>query len=167
MIRGTKDYMPKIHESCFVVEESIIAGNVTMGEGSNVWFYAVVRGDVNYIKIGSFSNIQDGAIIHVTKNNPTIIGNYVTIGHGAKLHGCIIEDSALIGTGAIILDGAIVEEGAWVASGSVVPPGKVVPSGMLALGNPCKIQRELTEEEKNGAKQRCMNYAKVYPLQYI
>lgn len=166
MIKATKSHRPNIHESCFVVDESSITGNVTMKEKANVWFYAVIRGDVNSIEIGRYTNVQDGAIIHVTKDTKTVIGDYVSIGHGAKLHGCTVKDKALIGIGAIILDGAEIGEGAIVAAGTVVPPGKKIPPNMLAVGNPFKVLREVREEEHSTNMDRCIKYAEIYPKEY-
>ena len=166
MIKATKLFKPNIHESCFVVEESSVTGNVTMKEKANVWFYAVIRGDVNSIEIGKYTNVQDGAIIHVTKETKTVIGDYVSIGHGAKLHGCTVKDKALIGIGAIILDGAEIGEGAIVAAGTVVPPGKKVPPNMLVVGNPFKVIREVKEEERTAFMDRCIKYAEIYPKEY-
>ncbi len=166
MIKSLNNLIPKIHESCFIVDECSVSGDVTMGEKSNAWFYSVIRADVNKITIGKYTNIQDGAIIHVTTENPTTIGDYVTIGHGAKLHGCTIHDNALIGIGAIILDGAEIGKGAFVAAGCVVPPNKKIPENVVVVGNPCKIVRDVNESEKAGVLERCIKYAEVYPEAY-
>ncbi len=166
MIRKYKGIEPKVHENCFIAEECTITGDVTIGEKSNVWFYSVIRGDTNSIKIGKYTNIQDGAIIHVDAEYPTNIGDYVTIGHGAKLHGCTVGDNALIGIGAIILDGAEIGKGAMVAAGCLVPPNKKIPENVLVVGNPCKIIRDVTEEEKTGILNGCLKYANVYSQEY-
>jgi carbonic anhydrase/acetyltransferase-like protein (isoleucine patch superfamily) len=143
-----KDFFPRLHESVFVASGAKIIGAVEILDHSSVWYNCVLRGDVNYIKIGSATNIQDSSMLHVTNEKfPLIIGNSVTIGHSVTLHGCIIEDSSLIGMGAIVLDGAVIEKNAMVAAGSVVRPGFTVPSGKLAAGVPAKIIRDLTMDE--------------------
>ena len=166
MIKKLNNLIPNIHETCFIVDECSISGDVTMGEKSNVWFYAIIRADVNKVSIGKYTNVQDGAIIHVDKENPTVIGDYVTIGHGAKLHGCTVHNNALIGIGSIILDGAEIGEGAVIAAGCVVPPNKKIPPNVVVVGNPCKIIREVREEEKELTLYRCKKYAEVYPEAY-
>ena len=166
MIKSIKNLTPQIHETCFVVDECSVSGDVVMGEKSNAWFYSVIRADVNKITIGKYTNVQDGAIIHVTKDHATTIGEYVTIGHGAKLHGCTIHDHALVGIGAIILDGAEIGKGSFVAAGCVVPPNKKIPENVVVVGNPCKIVREVNESEKAGVLERCIKYAEVYPEAY-
>ena len=118
MIKKLGNKVPEIHESCFVVDECSITGEVILEEYSNVWYYAVLRADVDKIHIGKYTNVQDGAIIHVDKGMPTIVGDYVTIGHGAKLHGCTVHNHSLIGIGAIVLDGAEIGENTIVAAGA-------------------------------------------------
>lgn len=143
-----RDSFPKIHNTVFIASGAKIVGDVEIGENSSVWYNTVVRGDVNLVKIGSNTNVQDSSMLHVTNGKfPLIIGNKVTIGHSVTLHGCIIKDLSLIGMGATVLDGAIVEEKAMVAAGAVIKPGFVVPSCKLAAGVPAKIIRALTEEE--------------------
>ncbi len=145
---------PTISDSVYVDQNAVVIGDVTIGEHSSLWPNVTVRGDLRSITIGKRTNIQDGSVLHVTDNNkfhpgghPLTIGNNVTVGHNATIHGCTIEDFALIGMGAIILDGAIVKERAFVAAGTVVPPGKVIEGEHLWLGNPAKMIRPLTEEE--------------------
>lgn len=166
MIKSLGNLTPQIHESCFIPDECSISGDIIMGEKSNVWFYAVIRADVNKITIGRYSNVQDGAIIHVDKDHPTTIGDYVTIGHGAKLHGCTVHDNALIGIGAIVLDGAEIGKGALIAAGCVVPPNKKIPENVVVVGNPCKIVRDLTEDERRATLGACIKYAEIYPEAY-
>lgn len=167
MIKSLNNLVPKIHESCFIVDECAIAGDVTLGEKCNVWYYAAIRADINKVVIGKYTNVQDGAIIHVAKEYPTIIGDYVTIGHGAKLHGCTVGDNALIGIGAIVLDGAEIGKGTTVAAGCVIPPNKKIPENVVVVGNPCKIIREVTEEEKAFILAGCMHYAEENPKAYL
>ena len=134
--------VPKINDTSFIAPTAVVAGDVVIGADSSLWFGAVVRGDVNYIRIGDRSNVQDNAVVHCTKDgNPTLIGNDVTIGHSAIIHACTLEDASFIGMGAIILDGAVVQSRAMVAAGSLVTGGKTVPSGELWAGNPAKKPR--------------------------
>jgi carbonic anhydrase/acetyltransferase-like protein (isoleucine patch superfamily) len=140
---------PDIDDTARVFPGVIIVGDVTIHSQVNIWFNAVVRGDMASIEIGENTNIQDQVVIHTNIDAPVRIGKNVTIGHSAIIHAATILDDALIGMGAIILDKAVVESGAMVAAGTVVPPGKKVPSGMLAMGNPMRIVRELTQAEKD------------------
>ncbi len=160
-----KGYFPKLHKTVFLASGVKIIGEVEIGEQSSVWYNTVIRGDVNYVKIGNMTNIQDCSMLHVTNNKfPLIIGDQVTIGHSVTLHGCILKNKCLIGMGAVILDGAVVEEHSMVAAGSVVKPGFVVPSGKLVAGVPAKVVRELTDEEKldiEKSSERYCEYTKV------
>ncbi len=141
---------PEIDETVFLASGSKIIGDVEILENSSVWYNTVIRGDVNYIKIGKYTNVQDNSMLHVTNQKfPLIIGDKVTIGHSVTLHGCIIKDLSLIGIGAIVLDGAIVEEFSMVAAGSVIKPGFIVPTKKLVAGVPAKVIRDLTENELN------------------
>lgn len=154
-----KQISPKLDASVFVSPSADLIGDVELGPDSSLWFDVVVRGDVNYIRIGKGTNIQDGSVVHVTRvTNPTIIGDYVTVGHNVNLHGCTINDLCLIGMGAIVLDGAVVEKNAFVAAGCLVAPGKVVPSGTLYAGSPGKVVRELREEEMAFFRKSAQNY---------
>lgn len=147
MIRKFEGYTPNIHPSCSVSKYAVVTGSVEMGEDSSVWEMATIRGDVDTIKIGTCSNIQEGCILHVDKGFPLEIGNYVTIGHGAKLHGCKIEDGTLIGIGAIVLNGAHIGKNCLVGAGALVTPGTVFEEGMLILGSPAKAKRRLKPDE--------------------
>lgn len=126
---------------------AIAEGDVRIGKGSSVWYNAVIRGDEDSITIGEGTNVQDCCVIHTDTGHPVVIGNGVTIGHGAVVHGCEIGDNSLIGMGAIILNGAKVGKNCIIAAGALLTQGAVVPDGMLAMGSPAKIRRELTEEE--------------------
>ncbi|RYL88959.1 gamma carbonic anhydrase family protein [Sporolactobacillus sp. THM7-4] len=141
-----KDFTPKIDPSAFVAPGAQIIGQVELAAESSVWFNAVLRGDEAGIYIGEGSNIQDGTVIHVDKDKPVFVGRHVTVGHSVTLHGCTIEDGALIGMGATILNGAVVRKGALVAAGALVLENQVIEAGMLAAGVPAKIRRKLTEE---------------------
>lgn len=141
--------IPKVHESVFLAAGSRVIGDVELAENVSVWFNVVIRGDVERIRIGRDTNIQDNATIHVTNfSNPTWVGEAVTVGHGAVLHGCTVKDRALIGMNAVVLDRAIIGEESLVAAGSVVLGGTVVPPGVLVAGIPAKVIRKLTEEER-------------------
>lgn len=166
MIKSFKDKKPEIDETAFIVEGATIIGDVVIGEESSVWFNAVVRGDVNYIRIGSRTNIQDSSVLHVSKDTHSLtIGNEVTVGHSVTLHGCIIKDRCLIGMGAIILDGAVVGEDSMVAAGCLVKEGMVVPPKTLVVGVPARIARPLSDEEVEKIKQSAQNYVD-YSIDY-
>ncbi|HVO74239.1 MAG TPA: gamma carbonic anhydrase family protein [Ignavibacteriaceae bacterium] len=142
------EFYPKIDKTVFLAPGVKIIGNVEIGENSSVWYNTVIRGDVHYIKIGSYTNVQDCSMLHVTSGKfPLNIGSKVTVGHSVNLHGCTLKDLCLIGIGSIILDGAVIGGNSMVAAGAVVIPGFVVPSGKLAAGIPAKIIRDLTVEE--------------------
>jgi carbonic anhydrase/acetyltransferase-like protein (isoleucine patch superfamily) len=148
MIQSFRDKTPQIPDSCFIAPSVDLIGDVIIGEESNIWHGAVIRGDMNYIRIGARTNIQDNCTIHVTTDLfPTTIGDEVTVGHNAMLHGCTIHDRVLIGMGAIILDGAVVEEGAIVGAGALVAPGVVIPARTLWTGLPAKHRRDVTDVE--------------------
>lgn len=159
------ELFPKIHKSVFLAPGAKIIGNVEIGEGSSVWYNCVVRGDVNYVKIGSMTNIQDLSMLHVTNDKfPLKIGNKVTVGHSVTLHGCTLEDLCLIGMGAVVLDGALVKRNSMVAAGAVVKPGFIVPGGKLVAGVPAKIVRDLTTEELNEFEVSAVRYVEYTKL---
>ncbi len=147
MLTAYQNTTPRIHPSAFIAEGAMIIGDVTIGEKSSVWFNCVLRGDVDRIEIGARSNIQDGAVVHMDKNFPAIIGDDVTIGHGAIIHGCTIGDGAMISMGAIILTSAKIGAGAIVGAGAVVREGQEIPAKSLAVGIPARIRRDVTAEE--------------------
>lgn len=150
---------PIIDKTVFIGEGSIIVGDVVLDKDVSVWFNCVVRGDVNYIRIGERTNVQDGCILHVTyKKYPLIIGKDVSIGHGAIVHGCTIKDSVLIGMGALLLDNCTVNSNSLIAAGAVVKENFIVPEGVLVAGVPAKIIRDLTLDEISSIKQRAQNY---------
>lgn len=150
---------PNIHSSVFVAPDSKIIGNVEIGPDSSVWYKTVLRGDNNYIKIGSRTNIQDGTIIHIdSKKFPTHIENDVTIGHGCIIHACTIRSRILIGMGAIVLDGAEIRCNTIVAAGSLVPPGMYLEPGHLYMGSPCKKIRPINEEDYKMIMESSSNY---------
>ncbi len=148
MIRAYKGIYPKIDPSVYVDETAVVIGDVVIGRDSSVWCNAVIRGDVNYIRIGEMTNVQDNSVLHVTREtHPLIIGDRVTIGHNVTLHGCTVKGRCLIGMGAIILDGAVVEEDVIIGAGSLVTEGKVMPARTLCLGVPARPVRPLRDEE--------------------
>ncbi|MGM0587980.1 MAG: gamma carbonic anhydrase family protein [Bacteroidota bacterium] len=161
MIYEFLDRSPQYGESVFVAPSADIIGDVTIGEQSSIWFNTTIRGDVNWIDIGARTNIQDNTCIHVmNQTGPTSIGNDVTVGHSAMLHGCTIHDRALIGIQATILDKAVIESDCIVAAGSLVAPGKTMPSGYLCMGAPAKPVRKLTDEEIASIQEHADNYIK-------
>ncbi len=148
MIKSFKGIEPIISNSALIFENSTIIGDVEIGENVSVWPYVTIRGDMSYVRIGYNTNIQESSVLHTNTDMPTIIGNNVTIGHNAIVHACSVGSNCLIGMGSILLDQCVVEDGAVVAAGCVVPPGKVVPKNSLAVGNPMKIVKVLSEEER-------------------
>jgi len=159
MLKPFRGIMPLLAVSAFAEESAQIIGDVQVGDDSSIWFNVVIRGDVNHIRIGNRSNIQDGSVVHVTNGKfPTLIGDDVTVGHNAILHGCVIGSRCLIGMGAIVLDGCQIGEGTILGAGSVVAPGTVVAPGSLILGSPARVKRLLTEEEILNIKRSAHNY---------
>lgn len=151
--------VPRLHARVFAAEGSVIVGDVEIGEDSSIWFGTIVRGDVNSIRIGARTNVQDHSVVHVTTGtHPTIIGDDVTIGHRVVLHGCTVHDRCLVGIGAIVLDGAVVGPDAMIGAGALVPPGAVVPPGTLVMGAPAKPKRSLTPEELAFLKKSAASY---------
>lgn len=162
LIKSVRGHHPTYDESCWFAENATIVGDVVMGENCTVWFNAVIRGDVNSIRIGHHSNVQDGAVIHCTYQRfATTIGNYVSIAHNAIVHGCTIEDHVLIGMGSIVMDGAVVGEGAIIAAGAIVTQGTKVPPGTIYAGNPAKYLKDVSPE-LNAAIDRTANNYLIY-----
>lgn len=156
---------PSIHQTAYIAEGAWVIGDVEVGKDSSVWFNAVLRGDINAIRLGERTNIQDAAVLHVTHDLVVWIGDDVTVGHQAIIHGCRIERGALIGMGAVVLDDARIGECALVAAGAVVKEGFVVPDGMLAAGVPAKIVRPLSDQEREAlldSAGRYVAYARSY-----
>ena len=142
------DILPRIDPAAFVAVNAAVMGDVVIGPESSIWYGVTIRGDVNIVRIGRGTNIQDGTVIHVaTRGQGTHIGDGVTVGHMALLHDCTVEDGAYIGMQACVMDGAVVQKRAFVAAGALVTPGKVVPSGQLWAGRPAKYLRDLTDED--------------------
>ena len=166
MIRSYKGRMPQIAASAYVDEAATVIGDVVIGEDSSVWPGVVIRGDVHYIRIGSRTNVQDGCVLHVMRDEwPLILGDNVTVGHGVLLHGCTIESRCLIGMGTIILNGAKIGTGSIIAAGTLVPERTEVPPGSLFMGHPGKLRRTLSPGDQasiDGYAQRYVEYKDTY-----
>lgn len=161
LILPVKGIHPKFGKNCFLAENATVLGEVEMGDNSSVWFNAVVRGDVHFIKIGDNTNIQDGAVIHCTyQKAPTVIGNKVSIAHNAVVHGCTVEDNVLIGMGAIVMDHAVIETGSIVAAGAVVLANTIVEAGYVYAGKPAKKIKRVGPELSEVFERTANNYIK-------
>ena len=162
MIRPYRGVMPRIAASAYIDSSAQIIGDVTIGERTSVWPNVSIRGDVNYIRVGDETSIQDNCVLHVDHDvYPCLVGNRVTVGHSVVLHGCEVADGALIGIGAIVLNGAKIGAGSVVAAGALVPEGMEVPAKMLVMGTPAKVKREVTAEEQERFRKNCDNYVKI------
>lgn len=162
IIRSFASHSPRIDASAWVAPGAVVVGDVELGPDVSVWYGTVLRGDVNHIRVGARSNIQDQCTVHVTTARfPTLIAEDVTIGHRAVVHGCQVGCEALIGIGALVLDGAVVEPGALVGAGAVVTPGTVIPGGMLAIGIPARPVRTLSDEERQLQLERTRTYVET------
>ncbi|RFU68755.1 gamma carbonic anhydrase family protein [Peribacillus saganii] len=159
MIYPFKDIKPEIAPSCYIADNAVITGDVTISDESGIWFNTVIRGDVAPTIIGRKVNIQDNCVLHQSPNNPLIIEDEVSVGHQVVLHSCKIKKGALIGMGSIILDQAEIGEGAFIGAGSLVPQGKIIPPNTLAFGRPAKVIRPLTEEDKKDMERITREYA--------
>lgn len=173
MIRSFQGIHPQIDPTVFIAETAVIVGDVTIGAESSVWYNAVARGDVNFIRIGCRSNIQDLSMLHVTHKDhaddpgaPLIIGDDVTIGHSVTLHGCTIGNGVLIGMQAIVMDNVVVGEGALVGARALVTEGTVIPPGTLWVGAPARYKRDLNNEEITRLRKSSQNYVQ-YSLEYM
>ncbi|MET4000624.1 gamma carbonic anhydrase family protein [Marinobacterium sp. MBR-109] len=167
-IRPYQGMTPKLGERVFVDPSAVVLGDVEIGDDSSVWPLVVIRGDMHRIRIGRCSSIQDGSVLHITHAGPynpdgfpLIIGDHVTVGHQAMLHGCTIGNRVLVGMGAMIMDGAVVEDEVIVGAGSLVPPGKTLKSGYLYVGRPAKPQRELSQQERAFFTYTAENYSRL------
>ena len=145
----------------YIDSNAVIYGKVKLGKNSSIWPQAVVRGDLNSISIGKNSNVQDNVTIHVNKENPVKIGEGVSLGHNAIIHGCTVKDNCLIGMGAIILNGAVIGENCIIGAGALVTEGKIIPKNSLVLGIPAKVIRELTKKEKKGITENAQEYVNL------
>lgn len=167
VIRSVKGIRPKWGDGCFIADNAVLTGDVVLGDNCSIWFSAVVRGDVHYIRIGNNVNIQDGVIIHCTyQKAPVNIGNNVSIAHGTIIHGCTINDNVLVGMGAIIMDGAIIENNSVIAAGAVVSKNTVVISGSVYAGIPAKKIKSVDTELLEGEINRISNNYNMYASWY-
>ncbi|WP_167131736.1 gamma carbonic anhydrase family protein [Paramicrobacterium chengjingii] len=149
---------PAVAETAFVASGAKVVGNVTLGEDSGVWYNAVLRGDSDAISVGARSNLQDGVAVHVDAGSPTVIGDDVSVGHNAVVHGCTIGNTVLVGMGAVVLSGAVIGDEVLIAGGAVVLGGTNVPSGSLVAGVPAKVRRELTDDEVASIRANAEHY---------
>jgi len=163
VIKEVRGKYPQIPEDCFVAENATVIGDVTLGSQCSIWYNAVLRGDVHYIKIGNKVNIQDGAVIHCTYlKHPTTIGNNVSIGHNAIVHGCTVHDNVLIGMGAIVMDNCVIESNCIIAAGAVVTQNTVVESGTIYAGVPAKKVKDINASDFAGEIERISNNYVMY-----
>lgn len=166
-IRAFAGISPRLARGVYVDPAAVLVGDVEIGEDASLWPCAVVRGDVHHVRIGARSNVQDGAVLHVTHDGPTpggfplLIGSDVTIGHGAVVHACTVEDTCLIGMHATVLDGAIIRRHSMVGAGALIAPGKIVGEGELWLGNPARCVRRLTAEEIANLSYSAQHYVRL------
>lgn len=158
MIRPLRGHTPKIAASAYIDPAATLIGRVEVGERSSFWPGSVARGDIEFIKIGNETNIQDGTVLHCDDDCPLILGDRITVGHMAMLHGCTVEDDCVIGIGAIVLNAAVIGKGSVVAAGALVPEGKQIPPGSMVMGVPGKVVRQTSPEEQ----QRFRNNAQLY-----
>jgi len=167
VIKPYRGVFPKIHSSVYLSDNVYVIGDVEIGEDSSVWFGSVVRGDVNYIRIGRRTNIQDNSVVHVTHDtHPTIVGDNVTVGHRVILHGCVLGNNILVGMGAVIMDGVEIEDYVLVGAGALITPNKKIPSGVLVAGVPAKVVRDLRKEEIKLIEESAENYVR-YKNEYL
>jgi gamma-carbonic anhydrase len=162
MIKTFGGKSPRIHPSVYIAEDALVLGDVEIGEDSSIWFGSVLRGDVNHIRIGARTNIQDMTMVHVSsRDHPTILLDEITVGHRVTLHGCYVESGCLIGIGAILLDGVRVGERSLVAAGSLLTPGTQIPPRSLVMGAPARVRRELTDDEIAYLDRSWRNYVEL------
>jgi carbonic anhydrase/acetyltransferase-like protein (isoleucine patch superfamily) len=162
MIKNLKSIKPNIHENTFIAENAVVIGDVNIEEGASIWYNAVLRGDIESITIGKYSNIQDNCTVHTETNIPTKLGDYTVVGHNAIVHGCTIGNNCLIGMGVIILNGAVIGDNCIIGAGTVVTERKEIPPNSLVIGVPGKIVRQVTEEEIQSVKANAIRYSKLY-----
>ncbi|MEM7146803.1 MAG: gamma carbonic anhydrase family protein [Verrucomicrobiota bacterium] len=150
---------PRLGEGVYIASTAVVIGDVSLGDHSSVWYGVVLRGDINRIEVGRYTNIQDNSVVHLSDDYPAIIGDYVTVGHGAVVHACTVGDECLIGMGSIVMDGAVVGARSIVGAGAVVTRGMEISEGSMVMGSPAKVVRELSGEERNGIRYWGEKYA--------
>jgi carbonic anhydrase/acetyltransferase-like protein (isoleucine patch superfamily) len=162
MLRPFRGVMPRIADSAYIDASAEVIGDVAIGERSSIWLNVSIRGDVNYIRVGDETSIQDNTVLHVDRElYPCIVGNRVTVGHRVVLHGCEVGDDVLIGIGAVVLNGAKIGAGAVIAAGALVPEGMQVDAGIVVMGMPARVRREVTAEERERFRQNCNSYVRL------
>lgn len=167
MIKEIDNKKPQIHPDTFIADSADVMGDVIIGEGSSIWYGTVVRGDIQNIKIGKYTNIQDNATVHTETEMPTEIGDYTVVGHNAIVHGCKVGNNCLIGMGAIVLNKALVGDNSIIAAGSLITEGKIIPPNSLVMGTPGKVVRQVTEEEIENIKKNAIRYYDLWRNKHI
>lgn len=167
MIRDLKGKKTDIDKDAFVASSADVLGDVKIGKGSSIWYGSVARGDMSYIRIGIFTNIQDNATVHVDTNRPCIIGDYVTVGHNAIIHGCEIGNNSLIGMGSIILNNAKIGNNCLIGAGTLITEGTVIPDNSLVVGSPGKVRRRVSESEIATIKENALRYERLWKDEHI
>lgn len=167
MVKEFDGKCPVLAPGVWMAENATVVGDVILGAGVSLWYGAVVRGDTNTVRIGENTNIQDNVVVHPGRTHPVTLGANITVGHGAIVHGCTVEDGALIGMGAILLNDCVVGAEAMIAAGSLVPQGKVIPPRMLAMGSPAKVVRPLREEELAAQRRSAEDYLHIATTQLL
>ncbi len=167
MIGELKGKKPNIHEDAFVAETAVVIGDVSIGEGSSIWYNSVLRGDIETIKIGKYTNIQDNATVHNEVDIPAILGDYVVVGHNCVIHGCTIGDNCLIGMGAIVLNGAVIGDNCIIGAGALITQGKVIPPNSLVLGSPGKVIRQVTADDLEDIRNNAIRYYNLWKTMHI
>lgn len=167
MIKDLKDKKTNIHEDTFMAETADVMGDITIDKGSSLWYGAVARGDMNYITIGEYTNVQDNATLHVDTNSPLEIGDYTTIGHNAVVHGCKVGSNCLIGMGAIILNDAVIGDNCIIGAGAVVTERTIIPPNSLVIGTPGKVRRKVSEEEIEIIRHNAIRYEELWRNEHI
>lgn len=162
MIKNVKNEKPTIHENAFIAETAAVLGKVTIGEGSSIWYGTVIRGDIEEIIIGEYTNIQDNSVVHTENNIPTSIGDFTVVGHKAIIHGATVGDNCLIGMGSVVLNKAVIGDNCIIAAGSVVTEGKVIPDNSMVMGIPGQVIRKVTQDEIDGIKANALRYNKLW-----
>ena len=158
MIQGLGGDIPRLGADVFVHESAVVIGRVTLGDHASVWPHAVIRGDIERVEVGAGTNVQDGAVLHADPGMPCVVGDNVTIGHRATVHGCVVADECLIGIGATVLNGAVIGAQSIVGAHALVPEGMEIPEGVLVVGVPARVRRDLTPEERAGLAAQAARY---------
>lgn len=165
LLKTFRGKLPAVSKDAYVADNVVLTGDIEIAEDANIWFGVVMRGDVNSIRIGKGTNVQDLTMVHADSNCPTELGDHVTIGHTCIIHGCIIHDNVLVGMGSTVMNGAVIGKNSMIGAGSLVTEGKQIPEGVLAMGRPAKVIRELTQEEIASLQKAVQGYvatSKVY-----